>query len=83
MLNENKILRKNIKDLQEQLVNSNQRIKVLTDDNYKLKKELNPFDPRNSDSKWAELPNENPDAEHIEEDDSQFKLNLNEDKENE
>ena len=83
MLNENKILRKNIKDLQEQLVNANQRIKVLTDDNYKLKKELNPFDPRNSDSKWAELPNENPDAEHIEEDDSQFKLNLNEDKENE
>ena len=83
MLNENKILRKNIKDLQEQLVNSNQRIKVLTDDNYKLKKELNPFDPKNSDSKWAELPNENPDAEHIEEDDSQFKLNLNEDKENE
>jgi|TARA_R100001163_G_scaffold64825_1_gene60049 hypothetical protein len=83
MLNENKILRKNIKDLQEQLVNANQRIKILTDDNYKLKKELNPFDPRNSDSKWAELPNENPDAEHIEEDDSQFKLNLNEDKENE
>ena len=83
MLNENKILRKNIKDLQEQLVNANKRIKVLTDDNYKLKKELNPFDPRNSDSKWAELPNENPDAEHIEEDDSQFKLNLNEDKENE
>ena len=66
MLNENKILRKNIKDLQEQLVNANQRIKILTDDNYKLKKELNPFDPRNSDSKWAELPNENPDAEHIE-----------------
>jgi len=83
MLTENKILRKNIKDLQEQLVNANQRIKILTDDNYKLKKELNPFDPRNSDSKWAELPNENPDAEHIEEDDSQFKLNLNEDKENE
>jgi hypothetical protein len=83
MLNENKILRKNIKDLQEQLVNANQRIKILTDDNYKLKRELNPFDPRNSDSKWAELPNENPDAEHIEEDDSQFKLNLNEDKENE
>jgi hypothetical protein len=83
MLNENKILRKNIKDLQEQLNNANQRIKILTDNNYKLKKELNPFDPRNSDSKWAELPNENPDAEHIEEDDSQFKLNLNEDKENE
>ncbi len=83
MLNENKILRKNIKDLQEQLSNANQRIKILTDNNYKLKKELNPFDPRNSDSKWAELPNENPDAEHIEEDDSQFKLNLNEDKENE
>ena len=83
MLNENKILRKNIKDLQEKLNNANQRIKILTDNNYKLKKELNPFDPRNSDSKWAELPNENPDAEHIEEDDSQFKLNLNEDKENE
>ena len=83
MLNENKILRKNIKDLQEQLNNANQRIKILTDNNYKLKKELNPFDPRNSDSKWAELPNENPDAEHIEEDDSQFKLNLNKDEENE
>tara|TARA_R110002020_G_scaffold21200_2_gene71927 strand:- start:642 stop:893 length:252 start_codon:yes stop_codon:yes gene_type:complete len=83
MLNENKILRKNIKDLQEQLSNANQRIKILTDNNYKLKKELNPFDPRNSDSKWAELPNENPDAEHIEEDDSQFKLNLNKDEENE
>ena len=83
MLNENKILRKNIKDLQEQLSNANQRIKILTDNNYKLKKELNPFDPRNSDSKWAELPNENPDAKHIEEDDSQFKLNLNKDEENE
>lgn len=81
MLNENRILRKNIKDLQGQLTNANIRIAKLTEELHQVKKELNPFDPRNSNSKWAELPNENPAAEHIEEDDSQFKLKL--EKENE
>ena len=34
MLNENKILRKNIKDLQEQLNKAHQRIKHLTDNKW-------------------------------------------------
>jgi hypothetical protein len=84
MLSENKILRKNIKDLQEQLTNANIRISRLTEELHQIKKELNPFDSRySSSSKWAELPSENPDATHIEDNKNQFKLNLNKDKENE
>tara|TARA_R100001369_G_scaffold35542_1_gene60815 strand:- start:6600 stop:6833 length:234 start_codon:yes stop_codon:yes gene_type:complete len=75
MLNENKILRKNIKDLQEQLTKSHIRISKLTNELHYLKKELNPFDPRISNSPWAELP--------AEEDKNQFKLNLKKEKENE
>ena len=34
------ILEKNVKDLQEQLVNANKRIKRLTDEYYKLRREI-------------------------------------------
>tara|TARA_R100001143_G_scaffold60246_1_gene59590 strand:- start:1739 stop:1990 length:252 start_codon:yes stop_codon:yes gene_type:complete len=83
MQNENRILRKNVKDLQGQLTNANIRIAKLTEELHQVRKELNPFDPRNSDSKWAELPNENLEEEHIEDNKNQFKLNLKEEKENE
>jgi len=75
MLNENKILRRNIRDLQEQLTKANIRIAKLTDELHYLKKDLNPFDPKISNGPWAELPTE--------EDKNQLKLNLNKEKENE
>ena len=34
------ILEKNVKDLQEQLVNAKKRIKRLTEENYKLRREI-------------------------------------------
>jgi hypothetical protein len=77
MLNENRILRKNVKDLQGQLTNANIRISRLTEELHQVKKELNPFNPINSDSNWAELPSENPDALHVKEEEEQFNLNLN------
>ena len=64
------LLEKNVKELQEQLVNANKRIKALTDENYNLRRELGvqKNDGRqvtnNSGGVWlgdAEMP----DAEHL------------------
>jgi regulator of replication initiation timing len=67
-----KILEKNIKDLQEQLQNAYKRIKVLTEENYKLRRKLNiegdfGHELTKTDG-WGEEPVENPDAKHIEKD---------------
>tara|TARA_Y100000361_G_scaffold138902_1_gene141499 strand:- start:521 stop:748 length:228 start_codon:yes stop_codon:yes gene_type:complete len=64
------LLEKNVKELQGQLVNANKRIKALTDENYKLRREIGlVLDngkqvTNNSGGVWlgdAEMP----DAEHL------------------
>ena len=64
------LLEKNVKELQGQLVNANKRIKALTDENYKLRREIGVKKDNgksvtnNSDGVWlgdAEMP----DAEHL------------------
>tara|TARA_R100001015_G_C4510791_1_gene82551 strand:- start:82 stop:309 length:228 start_codon:yes stop_codon:yes gene_type:complete len=64
------LLEKNVKELQGQLVNANKRIKALTDENYKLRREIGlVLDngkkiTNNSSGVWlgdAEMP----DAEHL------------------
>ena len=64
------LLEKNVKELQGQLVNANKRIKALTDENYKLRREIGIEKDNgkqvtnNSGGVWlgdAEMP----DAEHL------------------
>ena len=64
------LLEKNVKELQGQLVNANKRIKALTDENYKLRREIGLVLDKgkqvtnNSGGVWlgdAEMP----DAEHL------------------
>ena len=64
------LLEKNVKELQGQLVNANKRIKALTDENYKLRREIGLVLDNgkqvlnNSSGVWlgdAEMP----DAEHL------------------
>ena len=64
-----KLYERNIKDLQEQLNNAHKRIKVLSDENYILRRNSRiesdfGYDLTASDG-WAEEPVENPDAPHI------------------
>jgi len=63
------ILEKNVRDLQEQLRNAHKRIKVLSNENYDLRRKGNiesdfGYDLTKGDG-WAEEPVENPDAQHI------------------
>ena len=64
--NEIELLRKNIKDLQGQLQNAYIRIKELTEALHEERKRAGHNDHYTTPSGWA-MPNENPDATHIEE----------------
>ena len=64
--NEVELLRKNVKDLQGQLQNAYIRIKELTEALHEERKRAGHNDHNTTPSGWA-MPNENPDATHIEE----------------
>ena len=64
------LLEKNVKELQGQLVNANKRIKALTDENYKLRREIglvldNGKQVKNNSSGVWLGDAEMPDAEHL------------------
>jgi hypothetical protein len=81
MLNENTLLRKNVRELQSQLRASHIRIAKLNEEIYYLKKQIDPDKSIALRGGWAEM-DENPDASHIEKDNNQLDLKLNKDKKN-
>jgi len=70
VFNEAELLRKNVKDLQGQLRNAYIRIKELTDALHEERKRAGHVARYKTDAGWA-MPNENPDAQHIEEKDDE------------
>ena len=57
------LLRKNIRDLQEQLRNAYVKIKYLTEEVHELRRKVYPSKSITTDTGWVE----NPDASHIKE----------------
>jgi uncharacterized protein YlxW (UPF0749 family) len=57
------LLRKNVRDLQEQLRNAYVKIKDLTEEVHKLRRKVYPSKSITTDTGWVE----NPDASHIKE----------------
>ena len=57
------LLRKNVRDLQEQLRNAYVKIKDLTEEVHKLRRKVYPSKSITTDTGWVE----NPDAAHIKE----------------
>lgn len=86
MVNENTLLRRNVRELQSQLRDAHIRIAKLNEELHYLRKKINPNESKAFTGGWAEMEhwnNENPDASHIEKDDNQLDLKLNnKDKEN-
>ena len=69
LIREIDILRRNVRELQEQLKNSYIRIKNLTDELHMLRRKLRPESMFHGDTQlpsgWAMPPSENPDAPHL------------------
>lgn len=79
MVDENTLLRRNVRELQSQLRDAHIRIAKLNEEIYYLKKKINPNESKAFIGGWAEMEhwnNENPDASHIEKDDKQLNLKL-------
>ena len=80
MVDENTLLRRNVRELQSQLRNAHIRIDKLNEELYYLKKKINPKENKAFIGGWAEMEhwdNENSDAPHIEKDNNQLNLKLN------